>query len=106
MWEIVDGDPPLVDDDWRAICQGIIKGIEGRGVGKDVLQVNIRHQRITTIRVGGDRMKAVWQVRQADVGKTHLQSPMSEEDRRRRRTGRVLDRRRKHKFERPFIMNG
>ena len=29
MWETEEWGPPLVDEDWRAICQAIFKGTEG-----------------------------------------------------------------------------
>ena len=29
MWETADGDPPLVDEDWYAMCQTIYNGVEG-----------------------------------------------------------------------------
>ena len=40
-WQLVVDDrwrPPLVDDDWHAVCHAIHTGVEG-GVGELVLQV-------------------------------------------------------------------
>ena len=36
--------PPLVDEDWHAICQAIFQGVEGIGMGEHVLQVRVDTQ--------------------------------------------------------------
>ena len=60
-------EPPLVDEDWHAICHAIYKGVGGSGVGKVLPQVcaeiirtvNVRHPSVN------HRANTLWEVREA-----------------------------------------